>query len=114
MGIRKALQGMKGWQMKVYNKLSNSELKNAKEDSHKSLYLLVSDVMNFVRNIDYPSSLDFLDDPQHKLLPATMRNKLFINQLRELEWFQDELNKIPLHDNLGLQSRHKEISETVG
>ncbi|KAJ1300131.1 hypothetical protein OPQ81_011884 [Rhizoctonia solani] len=113
--IGKALQGMKGWQMELYNKFFNPERKKAKHESHGCLDLLLTDFMNLVRKLEYPSSLDFLDGPEHKLLlPLTVRNKPFINQLRELEWFRDELNKIPLHDNATLWSKHREISVAIG
>ncbi|KAJ1299875.1 hypothetical protein OPQ81_002669 [Rhizoctonia solani] len=106
--IGKALQGMKGWQMELYNKFRST--------SHiGALELLHSDLMSSVKKLEYPSSLDFLDVPEHKLLlPLTVTNKPFINQLRELEWFRDELNKIPLHDNATLWSKHREISVAIG
>ncbi|KAJ1300133.1 hypothetical protein OPQ81_011886 [Rhizoctonia solani] len=113
--IGKALQGMKGWQMELYNKFFNPERKKAKHESHGCLDLLLTDFMNLVRKLEYPSSLDFLDGPEHKLLlPLTVRNKPFINQLRELEWFRDELNKIPLQDDPALGSKHREISVAIG
>ncbi|KAJ1299873.1 hypothetical protein OPQ81_002667 [Rhizoctonia solani] len=112
--IGKALQGMKGRQMELYNKFSKSERKTA-DESHRSLELLHSDLMSSIKKLEYPSSLDFLNDPEHKLvLPLTVRNKPFINQLRELEWFRDELNKIPLQDDPALGSKHREISVAIG
>ncbi|KAJ1300140.1 hypothetical protein OPQ81_011893 [Rhizoctonia solani] len=114
MTLKRTFQKMKEQQIKLLHKFDYKRTK-AKAEATRSLDLLHADLIDCIKKFGLPSSLDFLEDPEGMIvLPSTVKNRSFINQLNELERFRDELNKIPTHENARLKNKHSDITVALG
>ncbi|KAJ1308342.1 hypothetical protein OPQ81_004052 [Rhizoctonia solani] len=106
MSIRRALGRMKEKQLELYQQFQAVE--SALDDA-------AIDLNDCIKQFEYPSKLDFSSQSEDGLiLLNTERNKPFIDQLRRLDWFREELNEIPNHSGERLQHKRKVISHTLG
>ncbi|KAG8689968.1 hypothetical protein FRC11_014621 [Ceratobasidium sp. 423] len=103
VAIRRALQRMREYQLKLYQNFIEQVLDN----------LLVA-LHECVKKFEYPSELDFPKNTEnHLLLLYTEKNKSFIHQYHSLDQFQDRLNEISTPGNKQLGQKYRDAAAII-
>ncbi|EUC60923.1 hypothetical protein RSOL_376390 [Rhizoctonia solani AG-3 Rhs1AP] len=103
MAIDRALERMKEHQLKLY------------EQFDTAFDHILSTLNEYVASFEYPSSLDFVSDPEkyRMVLLNNDKNKPFIDQLRKLDGLRTWLAAIPTHDQPERKAKYRAVSVAI-
>ncbi|CAE6427791.1 unnamed protein product [Rhizoctonia solani] len=109
--IARALQKMRDRQRELYIQFKTGLIDQ--EDPATALQNLHTGILACTKRFQYPAELDFSAQRKNSLV-QTDKNRRFIDQLRKMEKYREELSNIQTYGDVELEAKYRDVSVEVG